>query len=239
MMMIAFEEKDVVDFVTGKKIAADAKDKADFDGIQAKIKLMIMASLSMELGQQVMMNKTGTEMWKYLEDFYEGKTNAATRANQEIILFNRLQTARCKAGEDVAQHVDKMFTFKAQLAALNADVRGPILIQMLVQSLPKNERFDRLKGMMESGSKKMDSPEKVKDQILRMASYNRKDRVLAAHDQGTNVGVNQQGESRAADWKQGTCFKCHLPGHRFNECPSKDEKDENDEKDLEVLEGQQ
>ncbi|KAE8914733.1 hypothetical protein PF002_g3072 [Phytophthora fragariae] len=92
---------------------------------------------------------------------------------------------------------------------------------------------------MESGSKKMNSPEKVKDQILRMESYNRKDRVLAAHDQGTNVGVNQQGASRASDWKQGACFKCHLPGHCFNECPSKDEKDENDEKDLEVLEDQQ
>ncbi|KAE9300869.1 hypothetical protein PF008_g22905 [Phytophthora fragariae] len=132
MMMIAFEKKGVVDFATDKKTAADAKDQAEFDGIQAKIKLMIMTPRSMQLAQQVMMNKTGTEMWKYLEDFYEGKTNAVTRANQEIILFNRLQTARCKADEDVAQHVDKMFTFKTQLAALNADVTEPIFIQMLV-----------------------------------------------------------------------------------------------------------
>ncbi|EGZ27671.1 hypothetical protein PHYSODRAFT_293443 [Phytophthora sojae] len=212
MMMIAFEEKDVLDFATGKKTLADAKDQAEFDRVQVKIKSIIMASLSMELGQQVMLNKTGTEMWKYLEDIYEGKTNAATRANQEIILFNRLQTAKCKAGEDVGQHVDKLFTIKVQLEALNAG------------SLPKDERFDRLKGMMESGSKKMDSPEKARDQILRMESYNKKDRLLGAYGQGSSGGGggNQQGAqgaTRAANWKQGACFNCHQTGHRFSECP--------------------
>ncbi|RAW20455.1 hypothetical protein PC110_g23103, partial [Phytophthora cactorum] len=57
-----------------------------------------MASLSMELGQQVMIKANGTEMRKYLDDTYEGKTNATTRTNQEIILFNKLQTAKCKPG---------------------------------------------------------------------------------------------------------------------------------------------
>ncbi|EGZ11875.1 hypothetical protein PHYSODRAFT_396496, partial [Phytophthora sojae] len=132
-------------YYKGMMMIVSSEDQVDHQGVAVH-----------GIGQQVMMNKTGTEMWKYLENIYEGKTNAATRANQEIILFNRLQAAKCKAGEDVGQHVDKLVTTKAQLEALNAGVRGMIFTQMLVQSLPKNERFDRRKGMMESGLKKMD-----------------------------------------------------------------------------------
>ncbi|KAG2881994.1 hypothetical protein PC119_g20794 [Phytophthora cactorum] len=87
MVMIVFEEKDVLDYATRVKTVADAKDQAKFNMIQAKIKKTIMAS----------------------------------RVNQEIILFNRLQSAKCKPDEYVVQYVDKMFTIKAQLAALNAD----------------------------------------------------------------------------------------------------------------------
>ncbi|KAE9286725.1 hypothetical protein PR003_g26236 [Phytophthora rubi] len=42
MMMIAFEDKDVADFVMGTKTAVDTKDQEEFDAIQAKIKLIIM-----------------------------------------------------------------------------------------------------------------------------------------------------------------------------------------------------
>ncbi|KAG3097429.1 hypothetical protein PI124_g10210 [Phytophthora idaei] len=87
MVMIAFEEKDVLDYATRVKTVADAKDQAKFNMIQAKIKKTIMAS----------------------------------RVNQEIILFNRLQSAKCKPDEYVVQYVDNIFTIKAQLAALNAD----------------------------------------------------------------------------------------------------------------------
>ncbi|KAE9013048.1 hypothetical protein PR001_g15507 [Phytophthora rubi] len=239
MMMIAFEEKDVVDFVTGKKTVVDTKDQEEFDAIQAKIKLIIMGSLSMELGQLVMMKKTGTEMWEYLEDYYEGKTNAATRVNQEIILFNRLQTPKCKAGEDVDQHVDNMFTIKAQLAALNADVRGPIFIQMLVQSLPTNDRFNRLKGMMESGSKKMNSPEKVKDQILRMESYNKCDKMLREGEGDGKLkytGVQDARSVKNTDLQEGRCFGCHLAEHRRAQCPEESKTDNTDAKDTEVTE---
>ncbi|KAG3155514.1 hypothetical protein PI126_g9121 [Phytophthora idaei] len=44
MVMIAFEEKDVLDYATRVKTVADAKDQAKFNMIQAKIKKTIMAS---------------------------------------------------------------------------------------------------------------------------------------------------------------------------------------------------
>ncbi|KAG3142318.1 hypothetical protein PI124_g16316 [Phytophthora idaei] len=137
-----------------------------------------MGSLSMELGQQIMMNKTGAEIWKHLEDLYKGKTNTATRTNQEIVLYNKLQAAKCKPNWDVRQHVNNMFRVKPQLADLNAYVRDPIFINLLMTSLPSNPRFNRLRGMIDTGAAEVDTPEKLKDQILRMDSYNKCDKEL-------------------------------------------------------------
>lgn len=86
MMEIAFEDKNVLEYASGTKtLASNATDeeKSKFKEGQVKVKQIIMSSLSMELGQQVMMKKTGTEMWKYLMDTYEGTANAATRTNQD------------------------------------------------------------------------------------------------------------------------------------------------------------
>ena len=38
----------------------------------------------MDPGQRLMSKATGTDMWKYLEYLYEGKSNAFTRMNREI-----------------------------------------------------------------------------------------------------------------------------------------------------------
>ncbi|CAI5727678.1 unnamed protein product [Peronospora farinosa] len=111
MMKLTFEEKDVLDYATGNKILvgnASANEVKAFREAQVTIKQLILASLSMELGLRVMTKATGTEMWKYLEDFYEGKTNAATRTNQEIILYNKLNAMKCKPTWDVAQHVESV-----------------------------------------------------------------------------------------------------------------------------------
>ncbi|KAE9284758.1 hypothetical protein PF008_g27082 [Phytophthora fragariae] len=71
-----------------------------------------------------------------------------------------------------------MFLLKAQLAALNADMRDPIFTNLLIRSLPSNPRFDRLRGMVEMGASEVDTPEKLRDQIIRLDSYNRCDREI-------------------------------------------------------------
>ncbi|KAF4037465.1 hypothetical protein GN244_ATG10508 [Phytophthora infestans] len=45
---------------------------------------------------KVTVQKTGIEMRKCLVDTYEGTANAVTRTNQEIIMYHKLQAARCK-----------------------------------------------------------------------------------------------------------------------------------------------
>ncbi|POM76986.1 Hypothetical protein PHPALM_5708, partial [Phytophthora palmivora] len=251
MMELTFAEKDILEYANGEKTLADAPtddEKKTFKNAQIKVKHTIMSSLSMELGQQVMTKKTGREIWMYLEDRYEGKANAATRTNQEIILFNKLQAARCKPNWDVQQHVTNMFLIKDQLAALKAEVRDPIFINMLIKSLPANPRFDRLRGMVETGASEVDTPDKLRDQIIRMDSYNKCDREqsvlngsasrLQAQNQGQKQKSQQQGagnsvsrsitpEKAAAiaakklDKQQGSCFICHKTGHMSKDCPKK------------------
>ncbi|KAE8902981.1 hypothetical protein PF005_g14042 [Phytophthora fragariae] len=178
-MEFAFADKDVLEYATGKETLASGADdaaKKKFADAQMKVEHLVMTSLSMELGQQVMNKTDGAAMWKYLEDTYEGKTNSATRTNQEIILFNRLQAAKCKPNWDVQQHVQQhvnnTFLLNTQLAALNADMRDPIFTNLLIRSLPYNPRFDRLRGMVEMGAIEVDTPEKLRDQIIRLDSYN-------------------------------------------------------------------
>ncbi|KAF4030570.1 hypothetical protein GN244_ATG17643 [Phytophthora infestans] len=138
-MEITFEDKNVLEYASGTKtLASNATDEEKSKFKEGQVK--------------VMMKKTGTEMWKYLMDTYEGTANAATRTNQEIILYNKLQAAKCKPNWDARLHVNNMFLIKEQLAAINADVRDPIFVNLLIRSLPANPRFDRLRGMVEIGT---------------------------------------------------------------------------------------
>ena len=63
-----------------------------------------------------------------------------------------------------------MFTSEERLSALNAGVRDPIFTSVSIRSLPANARFFRLRGMVESGDKKVDTSEKLKEQIVCMVA---------------------------------------------------------------------
>ncbi|KAE9361902.1 hypothetical protein PF008_g583 [Phytophthora fragariae] len=252
MMEIVLEEKGVLKYATGDKplaVGANDAENKTFGDTQVKVKQIIMSSLSMELGQQVVTKKSETEMWKYLENIYEGKTNAATRTNQEIILFNNLQATKCKPNWDVRQHLNNMFVMKSQLAALNADMRDRIFIDMLMRSLPSNHRYDRLRGMVETCASEVETPETLRNQIIRMNSYNRCDRELRVISSNTTqtqalhqvskqkmsvknvtstASTSQIVPERSAafatkklDKQQGNCFKCYKSGHLEKDCPKK------------------
>ncbi|POM65815.1 Hypothetical protein PHPALM_18413 [Phytophthora palmivora] len=215
-------------------------EKRAFDVAQPKVKQIILASLSMELEQRVMVKKTVTEMRKYLVRLYEGIENSATRTNREIVLYHKPQAAKCKPNWDVAKHVDNMFMMRSQPAALKADMRDRVSINLLMRSLPPNHRFDRLRDRC----KEVETPEKLKDQIIRKDSNNKCDRELAQingnsfienqgqnqklkqHQQsGQNAGIKQLTPQRTAalatkkaDQPSGNCYFCHKPGHMRKDC---------------------
>ena len=53
-----------------------------FKEAQFTIMQLTIASVSMELVQCDMTEAPGAEMWNYMDDFNEGKTNAETSTNQ-------------------------------------------------------------------------------------------------------------------------------------------------------------
>ncbi|CAI5711547.1 unnamed protein product [Peronospora effusa] len=107
-----------------------------------------------------------------------------------------------------------MFMIKDQLVAVNAGIRDPIFTQMLIRSLPANARFDRLRGMVESGDDKVDTSEKLGDQFLRMDSFNKCDRELGAH--GVIGNVQENGGSQTSKNRQNaSCARSHIGARKF------------------------
>ncbi|KAG3184248.1 hypothetical protein PC128_g13850 [Phytophthora cactorum] len=78
---------------------------------------------------------------------------------------------------------------------------------MLMRSLPSNAPFDRSRGLVEIGASEADTPDKLRDHILRMDSYIKCDRELA----------------NKLDKQQGNCFHCRRPGHLEKGCNKKDQ----------------
>ncbi|OWY97657.1 Copia type Polyprotein, partial [Phytophthora megakarya] len=100
---------------------------------------------------------------------------------------------------------------------------------------------------VETGSSDVDTPDKLRDQILRMDSDNKCDRELSAlrdsaqnQHQGQNIGLkikSQQAQGAVSssgfnpmnpeialkklDKQQGHCFNCHIPGNMGKDCPKK------------------
>ncbi|KAG3203450.1 hypothetical protein PC129_g22874, partial [Phytophthora cactorum] len=71
MMEFSVADKEVLEYAKGEVTLASGASDVDtkmFNNTQMKVDHIIMALLSMELGQQVMIKANGTEMWKYLED---------------------------------------------------------------------------------------------------------------------------------------------------------------------------
>ncbi|POM60194.1 hypothetical protein PHPALM_30977 [Phytophthora palmivora] len=167
MMELTFAEKEILEYANGEKTLADVATDDE--------------------------RKT----FKNAQKRYEGKANAATRTNQEIVLFNKLQAVRCKSNWDVQQHVANMFLTKDQLAALKAEVRDPIFINITIKSLPANPRFDRLRGIVETGASEVDTPDKLRDQIIRMDSYTKCDREQSVLSGSTSqLQAQNQGQKQ-------------------------------------------
>ncbi|KAG3122084.1 hypothetical protein PI126_g24290, partial [Phytophthora idaei] len=84
-MAVAFQ-KSVLEQIAIGKVKEDVNwsqdEKDEHTKKQAKIQMLIMASLTMRLAQPLMDQKTGTDMWAELCKIYEGRNNDATKAQK-------------------------------------------------------------------------------------------------------------------------------------------------------------
>lgn len=238
LMMLTFQQQGLKKLVLGQESAGANPSTplqiAATETRQLEIMQLIFASVTTDLGQRLMDFKTGTEMWKYLENFYEGKVNQHTIAMTKRMLFSQLQAARCKPGGDVAAHLNYMTRLKRRLDAVGGGLEDSIFIGMLMSSLPANEKFDRLRGMVEVGLDSLNTSEKVMDMILQLDYSNKMEKALSSSaGQVQHGAVQEKGQKKSAskgkegvqaqrreDMKQRACFQYHKVGHRKAECPT-------------------
>ena len=89
------------------------------------MKNIILASVSMGLGQRVLSEAIGIEMWKSLEDFFEEEV-VAHKQNMRPPSIKKSNVMDCKQNRDVVQHIEDIFFINLQLAALSATFRESI-----------------------------------------------------------------------------------------------------------------
>ena len=239
VMLTAFQSDDtddLEDIATGKLTLDPAwteLKKKKFRKAQAKIQSMIMQSLSQEVAQQVLTIETGPDMWDYLCKFYEGRQNARITLITERRLCQQLQQARYMPGSSLSSHIAYMFNIRQQLVALNKPVSDYLMIEWLLESLPTNPRFDRVRACVEMGEESVDSPEKVRALIQTLDWQNQMDGLHKEKEKNHNKNdqnkKNSDGKtpSRKTDFARGQCFKCHIQGHKATDCPGVTAKNAN------------
>ncbi|KAG3106767.1 hypothetical protein PI125_g13090 [Phytophthora idaei] len=102
---------------------------------QAKIKMLIMGSLTTRLAQQLMDQKNGTDMWAELCKIYEGKNNDATKAQKVYRLQGDLHRTHLRANGDVRAHLYTIFRIKNELAELGSPLSDLQMVVTLLRSL--------------------------------------------------------------------------------------------------------
>ncbi|KAE9001980.1 hypothetical protein PF010_g21954 [Phytophthora fragariae] len=130
------------------------------------------------MGQQMMVLEDGSAMWKCLCERIEGTANKQTRAMTNRQLYTQLEAARCKQNGSVENHLNYMCRLHTRLKTVGMTLDDAVLSGMLVLSLPTSERFDRLRGYVDTGMSCVDTPDKVVAMAITFDKANRADSQL-------------------------------------------------------------
>ncbi|KAG3181191.1 hypothetical protein PC128_g15267 [Phytophthora cactorum] len=112
---------------------------------QAKIQMLIMASLTTRLAQQLMDQKTGTDMWAELCKINEERNNDATKAQKAYRLQGKLHRNHLRTNGDVRGHLYAMFRIKNELEELGSPLSDLQMVDMLLCSLPTQVCYNELR----------------------------------------------------------------------------------------------
>ncbi|POM69420.1 Hypothetical protein PHPALM_14290 [Phytophthora palmivora] len=92
-MKIVFQKsllEDIAEGTTRKDENWSQDQKDEFTKKQAKIQMLIMGSLTTRRAQQLVDQESGTDIWGGLCQIYDGKSNAATKAQKVYRLQGEL-----------------------------------------------------------------------------------------------------------------------------------------------------
>ncbi|KAJ8542533.1 hypothetical protein ON010_g12281 [Phytophthora cinnamomi] len=150
-----------------KALNEDADDKArlEWKQKQTQIKRMVLGSVSLALAQRVVKKKTGTDMWKELLEYYEDPSNQVLVVHKRQLL-HKLWHTRASKGEDMMLHVGKMMNIRDQLTVLKYPVHDVDMVDALLNSLPHNDKYQRLAQLVRLGVGGQSKAEEIRDLLL-------------------------------------------------------------------------
>lgn len=141
--------------------------------------------------QQLMELSDGSVMWKYMRGRFEGAANNQTRNITKLPFYAQLEAARCKPNGDVEGHPNYMCRLKMRLKAVGMTDDDAVFSGTLVSPLPSTERFDRLRGLVDTGMEYVNTPEKVVKMSITFDKANKTDSYLSRSFGNCNKSSNQ------------------------------------------------
>ncbi|EGZ06226.1 multidrug resistance protein ABC superfamily [Phytophthora sojae] len=156
-MMNMFKENKLKEIAVGDLTramlaTASAERLEAFDAAQLKIMRMVGTSVPPDVLQQIRDKETGSEMWAELCNLYEGKQNEAIKAYTIRRGENEMWSMKLTPGGDKNLHLCRMFNFKTELADLQHVIADNTMVDMLLESLPDQIEFERLKSSIYYGA---------------------------------------------------------------------------------------
>ncbi|KAG3145665.1 hypothetical protein PI124_g14068 [Phytophthora idaei] len=130
------------------------------------------------MGQQIMEMTDRSSMWRYFCERFEGSANEQTKAMVKRQLYAQLEAARCKQNGNVEGHLINMCRLHSRLKTAGMILDDAVFNAMLVLSLPSNEQFDRLRGLVDTGMDCVSTPDKVVAMAITFGKANKADNQL-------------------------------------------------------------
>ncbi|POM65606.1 LOW QUALITY PROTEIN: Hypothetical protein PHPALM_18649, partial [Phytophthora palmivora] len=142
----------------------------------------------------------GSEMWEYLCERFEGRENDTTKLYTQRTLRQRLESASCRPGSDVENHLLYMMGLREQLAALDADVGDVWMVDLMIRSMAQLSYYSQLQTMMLMGGiQTVSTPDQAKSLILVLDKNATVEKQLQRH-RGNDVqaqrGQHNEGDNR-------------------------------------------
>lgn len=224
-VVIALEAKDLLGFVDGTIVKPDEGETAELKAYgqkSAKVKLIILNTVTQNLRRNFYNCSTAKEMWDKLRDLYgDASENAAQSAWEEFYNF------RINEKEPVANQLEILERICRRLQDAGEKPSDKAVITKLLRSLPA--KFFIFRHTWECTPIAEKTRSNLISRLIKENKWSAEDEVstLALHVQKTSVNDAKKKKRSKKDIeelkKRTRCGICKEKGHWVRECPKKPE----------------
>lgn len=220
------EVNDLLEVVDGSKTCPEeAVEKAAWNKLDRKARLIIGSALEANVVRQIMNLKTAHEMWTRLSSLYELRDKTTVH-----LLLQKFFDYRMEEGMTVGQHIAKIEEMARKLEDLGHKQEEVAIVTKVLHSLLSNYRhvisaWDSMPDDKQTMANLL--PRLLKEEALEMSLTQKlslEDKTPAALLHKKSSDNNSKEKPKKTDSKpkpkkfNGTCYNCGKHGHRKSEC---------------------